>query len=197
MKKISKALCFILIMCLFASLPLTAYADETPAAADASAQEATGDLKEYSDYAGKYIVVDADMAKTGIDISAYITNERNTILVWSGATKKRAASAVQTIKLAARQSLADQTLKASNGKLKLDKKYEVYNADKDKWGALPKIDDSCELLIRLKATAKGGKETDSSYAASEPATLVITFGEYDRKKGESGITSAQIVAQLQ
>ena len=166
------------------------YFDDTPSA---SAEKATGELKAYSDLAGKYIIVDEEMAKNGIDISAYITNERNTIMVWSGATSKKASTAAQTIVLAARQEIAEEELSPSGGKLKLDKKYEVYDEAKDKWGSLPKVEASCELKIRLKATAKGGAESDSTYAASNTATLAITYGEYEAGKDKLGIKAADIV----
>ena len=56
---------------------------------------------------------------------------------------------------------------------------------------MPKVTETCELKIRLKATAKGGAESDSTFAASEAATLKITFGEYE--EGKQGITAAEIV----
>ena len=149
--------------------------------------------KNYSDYAGKYIVVDEAMAKSGIDISGYITDTRNTIMVWTAATEKKASTVAQVIKLAKRDSIKADKLTASGGKLKLDKKYEVYDEAKGKWGGLPKITESCELKIRLKATAKGGSESDSSYAASNSGTLKITYDVIDTEKNKSGITSAEIV----
>ena len=153
----------------------------------------TGTPANYSEMDGRYIVIDEETAKAGLDISKYITNIRNTILVWSAATKKKAATDKQTIELAKRQDIEDAVLNPSNGKLKLDKKYEVWDESKEKWGSLPSVSESCELKIRLKATAKGGKESDSTFAASRTATLKITYGTVNAAKGKDGITAAAIV----
>ena len=148
----------------------------------------------YDDYAGKICkVTTADQAKTGVKIGPYLTNARNTVIIWSEATAKKPASALQTIELAARAETEAKTLTVSKGKLTLPKTYEVYDAEKGKWGSLPKITESCELKIRVKATAKGGKESDTTYAAGEIATLKITYGVYDTAKDKSGITAAEII----
>ena len=60
---------------------------------------------------------------------------------------------------------------------------------------MPTVTASCELKVRLKATAKGGKEDGSSFAASDDAILKITYGVYDAEKNKSGITAAQIVTE--
>ncbi len=164
------------------------YFGETP---DSEATELGPEPKTFNDYAGKFIEIDSETSKKGLDISAYITDSRNTMLVWVGATQKKAATEAATVKLAARARIAAEKLDVSKGKLKLDKKYEVYNEDKQKWGSMPKVTETCELKIRLKATAKGGAESDSTFAASEAATLRITFGEYE--EGKQGITAAEIV----
>ena len=149
--------------------------------------------KKYSDYSGKYIVVDEALAKTGIDLSGYITDTRNTIMVWTAVTEKKASTPAQVIKLAKRDSIKAEKLTVTGGKFKLDKKYEVYIEAKGKWGGLPKISESCELKIRLKATAKGGAESDSSYAASNTGFLKISYDVIDANKNKSGITAAEIV----
>ena len=109
------------------------------------------------------------------------------------ATAKKPASKPQVIELAARAPVGTDGVTVSNGKLTLDKKYEVYNEAKDKWGSCPKITESCELTIRLKATAKGGKESAGTFAASSFATLSVTYGVYDEEKNKEGVITAQIV----
>ncbi len=150
----------------------------------------------YDDYEGRIIHIDSkDAAKNGVSLSCYLTGTRNTVLIWTNATAKKPASAVQEIKLAARATIDAQILTVSKGKATLDKKYEVYDEVKKKWGSLPKVTSSCELKIRLKATAKGGKEDDSSFAASDWATLKINYGVWDADKKKSGITAAEIVTE--
>lgn len=149
--------------------------------------------KTYEDYEGKSVVVDKDIAKAGIDVSPYISEFPMTILVWTHATEKKPASAPQTIELAARGDIDAATLTVSKGKLSLDKKYEVYNEEKGKWGSMPKVTESCELKIRLKSTAKVGKTSTTGSAASATAVLAITYGVVDASKGTEGITAAEIV----
>ena len=147
----------------------------------------------YEDYEGK-IIAAGDSAKV-VDISPYLTGTRNTVIIWSAASAKGPASSQQIIKLAARAPITEVNLKPSGGKLKLDKKYEVYDPESGKWGGIPKISAAgeYEYKIRIKATAKGGKESDTTYAAGVSATLKITYGEYDTTKHKSGITAASIV----
>lgn len=161
--------------------------------ASVNAAELAENAKTYDDYAGKiYKVTTAEQAKAGVSIAAYITDTRNTILIWNAATAKKPASKAQELVLPARAAIEATALTVSGGKFKLDKKYEVYDADKGKWGGLPKITQGCELKIRLKATAKSGKESDTTFAASASATLKITWGEYDTSKHKEGITAAEI-----
>ncbi len=136
-----------------------------------------------------------EAAKAGVDISESLTEgSRTSIKVWIGASAKKAATAVQTIEAAARAAapVSGTALTVTDGKFKLDKKYEVYNEAKQKWGGLPKITSSCILKLRVKADAKGGKESDSTYAASAPVNLVITFGLVDEDKNKQGVISAVI-----
>ncbi|MCR5323429.1 MAG: hypothetical protein K6E85_09190 [Lachnospiraceae bacterium] len=170
---------------------MTVYFGDQPAAKYTEVAEGASSMY---DYEGKYIKVeDKEAAKEGIDLSSYLTTSRNTIIVWTNATAKKPASAPQIIKLAARASIDEQALKPSGGKLRLDKKYEVYDEGKDKWVSLSTVSESCELDVRLKATAKGGKESDSTYAASDTATLVITYGTIDAKSEKEGVKSAEIM----
>ena len=156
--------------------------------------ERTGNETAYTDVAGGiFKPASAEAAKAGANLAAYITQERNKLLVWMLATAKKPATKPQEIELAARAAITAESLSVTGGKLKLNKKYEVYDESKQKWGGLPKVSSSCELKIRLKATAKGGKESDSTYAASETATLKITYGVVDAAKNKQGITAAEIV----
>ncbi len=161
-------------------------------------EEISGSLTElsenaatYEDYAGK-IVKGGDSGKV-VDISAYITDTRNTVLIWTAANAKKPASAIQTIKLAARAPIAAETITCAKGKMTLDKKYEVYDPAKGKWGGAPKVTESGEYKIRLKMTVKAGKENDTTYAAGLEGTLKITYGEWDTAKHKNGITAASIV----
>ena len=169
---------------------MTVYFGET---ITSDAAELTGEPKNYDDYAGKYVVVTEDMAKNGIDISNYITDSRNTIKIWMPADGKKPATAAQTIVLPKRGTIEATTLTVSNGKLKLDNKYEVYNAETGKWGKLPAVSASGEYKIRLKATAKGGAENDTTFAASSEAKLKITYGVVNAEKNKSGVTAAEII----
>jgi len=70
---------------------------------------------------------------------------------------------------------------------------DKYNAETGKWGKLPAVSASREYKIRLKATAKGGAENDTTFAASSEAKLKITYGVVDAEKKKSGVTAAEIV----
>jgi len=155
--------------------------------------EISADAASYEDYAGKVYIADTkEKASAGVNLSAYLTGSRNKLRVWKTATAKKPASAPFIIEPAARAAIAGETLSVTGGKLKLDKKYEVYDESKQKWGGLPKVSSSCELKVRLKATAKGGKESDSTYAASETAKLVITWGVTNAEKNKQGVTEVKI-----
>lgn len=168
------------------------FGEEIPARGET--ETLSENAKTYSDFAGRIFGADsAEAPKSGLAIGPYITNTRNKIIVWTMATAKKPASKPQVIELAARAPVGADGVTVSNGKLTLDKKYEVYNEAKDKWGSCPKITESCELTIRLKATAKGGKESAGTFAASSFATLSVTYGVYDEEKNKEGVITAQIV----
>ncbi|MBP5332029.1 MAG: hypothetical protein J6Y89_09280 [Lachnospiraceae bacterium] len=113
--------------------------------------------------------------------------------IWTGATDKKPASGVQIINAAARaEAVTSGAFTLSGGKLKLGKNFEAYNTEKGKWGGLPKITSSCTIQIRIKATAKGGKESDTTYATSAPMKLVVTFGIVDENNNKSGVVSADV-----
>jgi hypothetical protein len=156
-----------------------------------SVSELTENAATYEDYAGKMVVA-GDSAKV-VDISPYITDARNTVMIWSAASSKKAASAVKTITLAARAPIAAETVTVSKGKMNLDKKYEVYYPGKNKWGGAPKPSESGEYRIRLKATVKSGQENDETFAAGLEGILKVTYGEWDTSKHKSGVTAASIV----
>ena len=140
---------------------------------------------------------DAKGAMKEIAISSYLlVKTHSKFEIWQCATAKKPASAIQVIDAAERAEVpGDGAFTLSSGKLTLNKSYEAYNSEKGKWGSLPKITGSCEVKIRLKATAKGGKESENTFAASNAVTLKITYGEYDAEKGKSGVTAAEIVVK--
>jgi hypothetical protein len=140
-------------------------------------------------------------AKTPIDISSYLqVGVQTEIKVWIAASEKKPASSVQIIPAAARAAAVTSgaiTFNASKHTVTLSKDYEVYDAEKQKWGGVPKITDAGNhtFRIRRKADAKGGKETESytAYAAGEEMNLVIVYGEYTSGKStKNGILSAEI-----
>ncbi len=134
-------------------------------------------------------------AKAGIYLSGVLlVGVRTDIRLWIGATSKKPASAIQEISTAARSEapLASEVYTLSAGKLKLKKGFEAYSEDKGKWGGLPKITDSCTILVRKAATAKGGKETDSTYAAGASMQMKVTYGVIDAEKGKQGVVSVVI-----
>ena len=135
-----------------------------------------------------------DAAKEGIDISSYLkVGERSQFKLWLAAVAKKPASAIQEISSAARgEALADEVSTLTAGKLKLKKGFEAYNEEKGKWGGLPKIDSSCTILVRKSATAKGGKESDTTYAAGPSMKMIVTYGVTDEAKGKSGVISVVI-----
>jgi hypothetical protein len=117
-----------------------------------------------------------------LDVSAHITDKRFIRIRGTG-TARRPMSAIQTIAPPDRHSLEAVVLNPSNGVLALDPKYQVYDPVRQRWAGLPRVTASAELVIRLKAA--------NGWAASEPGTLSITFGE--TAPGRTGITAAQII----
>ena len=116
------------------------------------------------------------------------------MVIWSGGTAKKPATGKQEYKLAARsEELIFGDVPVVNGKVALDKKYEVCD-DKGKWGSLPAVKSSKEFLVRVKATVKAtGKEDAAGYAASKPGILSIEYGT-DPVTGKPGVLNATITA---
>ncbi|MCL1819847.1 MAG: sortase [Oscillospiraceae bacterium] len=86
---------------------------------------------------------------------------------------------IENLQLFEPEILESEVLTPINGKLKLDKKYEVFNPVKNKWGSLPKVTANVVFEIRLK---------DSAVL---PGKLIITYDVYNGEK--SGIVAAEIV----
>ena len=138
--------------------------------------------------------VDAEKVATPVlNIGEYI-NLQNKVSFFNGATDKKPASAKQVYTFAKRAAIADTTFAPEKGKVKIDKKYEIQTGTK--WGGLKKVTSDAQFSIRIKADAKGGKEDDSTFAASEVGKLNLTWGEYDAEKKKNGIVAAALVAPL-
>lgn len=151
----------------------------------------------YGDYAGSAIIAaKPEVANRPVSLSLYLTETRNTILLWQTATSSKPASVKQTLKLAARSEITKETeLTCSKGKISAVqlKKYEIYDPSSGKWSSrLPAVSGDAMFDIRLKCTAKPGKENDSTFAAGITGTLSITWGEWDTVKNKSGIVKATI-----
>jgi len=127
-------------------------------------------------------------------VSEYISGGQN-IEIKRAATAKKPATTIQVISIINRASLSTDGVSADNGKLTLDKKYEVLNAETGKWGKAPKITGAVTLQVRLKSTAKISKGIPSGNAASLAGDLVISFGDYTDSKGKikTGINGAEII----
>ncbi len=145
--------------------------------------------------------MDKETAKAGISISAYLTEERQPITMWMAATTKKPASAKQEVSLAARAYLNNYEYTPLKGKIKLLKEagqtHEVLKDEAtNKYGTMPKVEGNTSLKVRAKATAKGGKEDDTTFAASQTGALNIAYGVYNpgEKSEKKGITSAVVVA---
>ncbi|MDR1735940.1 MAG: hypothetical protein LBR85_03615 [Oscillospiraceae bacterium] len=164
--------------------------------------EATTDDETFFTVGTVSTFTDKEKAKTGISLAATATTDAlygETLGFYTAATAKKAASAIQVYNVAPRGVLVSEALSPSKGKLKIDtKKYEVYDKVKQKWGGMPKVTAGGELQIRMKATAKGGKEDESTWAAGETRTLRYVWGVYqpnekDPSKDKKGITEAYIL----
>jgi hypothetical protein len=109
------------------------------------------------------------------------------------ATERRPATAVQVITPESRASLTTDGVTVVNGRLSLDKKYEVFNPATNKWGNVPRVTADAEFDIRLKSTARQSKGVWSGNAASATGRLRITWGVHDTARNRSGIVAAEIV----
>ena len=137
---------------------------------------------DFGGFEGKRI--DAVKSAVKLDITNYITETRNKILVWSAATASKPASAKQTIELAARKTISATSLPINVGKVKLkvtgsdnsSVQYEIYDEAKSKWStSLPtyKVATEAAFTIRLKSNAKSGAEDDNMTAGGIPAKLIV------------------------
>ena len=144
-----------------------------------------------------------DTALKGLSFSDYLGSRETEGEAWICATDKKPCSMVQEIKFAPRAPLPATALSPDNGKLKLDKEYEVWDSGKKKYGGLPKITGNKIIGgddlpgIRLKANAKvdkNGNYESGTFAASYDARLEITWGVLDETaaKKKNGVLTAKI-----
>jgi hypothetical protein len=97
-----------------------------------------------------------------------------TIRMWTSATDKKPASALQEYKLAVRANLEPQMIVAESGKVNWPSTLEVFI--NSKWGKLSKVTQSVTLekAVRVRATARGtGLDDSSQFAASKAVDLTI------------------------
>ncbi|MDR0310682.1 MAG: hypothetical protein LBJ21_03745, partial [Acidobacteriota bacterium] len=143
------------------------------------------------------IVYNKDHAKVGHPLVPATGPELygETLALWTAATQKKAATAPQFYEIA-RRAIMPEVIQPTftNTTVKINTKtYEVYNKDKKTWGtSVPKPSANTTLEIRAKATAKAGKENNTTFAASKAGTLVITWGEVDTEKKTMGVVDAYI-----
>ncbi len=159
--------------------------------------------RSVTDYLGKVFDNNSDKP-VKLLLTAYITDERNTIIVWKKATTTKPASAHQVIRLAARGPVADEntsfTVKNGALKFKIDKtlSYTYYEASTNNWKSVPpKITTNTILTIRAKNTAKGGKENDTQHATGYESYLVLEYGVANAKTGKKGVVSARAFTTME
>lgn len=156
--------------------------------------------------ASNVTIYNKEQAKEGRLLTVRDTKNRvikddygKTLAIWTAATQKKPATTPQYYTPAARAFMDESvqpTFTASTVKIDT-KKYEVLNPDKGTYAtSVPKTTASKKYSIRMKATAKAGKETSSTYAPSLDGTLVVTWGVLDpsKDKEKSGIIDAFIEA---
>lgn len=153
----------------------------------------------YEDFAGSALIaVSKEEAKKAINLSNYITTERNTIILWQTATATKPASAKLTILMAPRGVITSKSPQPtiSAGKMKVPNVYQVFNTKTKKWGTSIVMPTTASAIrIRLKATAKGGAETVDNYdkiATGVEGVMVVCYGVYDPTKNKKGVVSAVI-----
>lgn len=162
--------------------------------------------KSYDDFSGKMLLKAASgstAVKRGIDILGYISgpadapDAKNTICIWQAATSRKPASVALIIELAKRAPAptdAAEIVRISNGKAKLLSGYELYSESDGKWvsSISSKIASGASFTVRKKATAKGGQEKDSTFAAGVSVTLVLEYGVINEETGKEGFTGASL-----
>ncbi|MCL2030064.1 MAG: hypothetical protein FWG93_00815, partial [Oscillospiraceae bacterium] len=123
-----------------------------------------------------------------------------TLAIWVAATPKKPATAPQFIHTAWRAIMPEVNQPTfTNTAVRLDTKtYEVERPDKPgTWTTSvvrPTRAGTVEYNIRAKATAKAGRENSTTFAASEPGKLVLTWGIVNEERNTMGYTDAYIVA---
>ncbi|MCQ2567958.1 MAG: hypothetical protein MJ127_06135 [Mogibacterium sp.] len=153
----------------------------------------------YEDYAGTAIVNSWDLGvKKAITIAPYLTGERNTIILWQNATRKKPASALQTIKLEARYVISEDNIKpieVKSGKVKLPEGFVIVSENGNMIKSVPSVSASEVFEICYKADAKGGKETEdgSTYATSNSAYMAVFYGTYKSgTRDRNGVEKSEI-----
>lgn len=151
------------------------------------------------------ISTNQDLKSKGINISGYLTGDRNTVLVWTKANDKKPASTTAEIKLAKRRAIdssveslvtIDDKGKAIIAKLGPDnQKFSLEIKITDKKGkvswktSIPMVAKTdlvtaagidyqiAESIyeIRVKCDAKGGKEDDNTSASGISRFVLVTY----------------------
>ncbi|MDR1735939.1 MAG: hypothetical protein LBR85_03610, partial [Oscillospiraceae bacterium] len=159
-----------------------------------------GNLTELveNDTASTVVSYDKESAKTGYVLDDKKTADKygQTLSIWIGATMKKAATKPLEYNVAARSVMNEKQPTFTASKVSIDTKvFEVYNETKGTWSTtVPKVTEDTTFQIRAKATAKGGKESASTFAASDPGELYVEYGIVDEDKDKSGYTNAYILA---
>lgn len=149
-------------------------------------------VADNSIYTRSIPVFNKDTAKAGVPMR-YVDTYGNSLTLYGrkiavrvAATAKKPASTVQVITIEEESRLYQVDFRPSftKGKLKLDKKYEVFDPAKDKWGKAPK--EPGTYLVRIKNTAKYSPKTDKTMGVTVSKPLQVTFksGSFNPKKPE-------------
>lgn len=151
------------------------------------------EITSISDLEGTILInCSAQTASKGVNLTKYITETRNGLLVWQPATDRKPASAVSALQTAARRSIdSRQSVTVSaTGRIDLAAEYEAFC--NNKWIRALRISGNTTniLPVRIKGTAKGGKDGEGKYAPGVPGTLVLYYGTL--ANGKNGCTGAVI-----
>lgn len=171
--------------------------------AEVVSDAALADEYDFGAFEGKKI--DATAKAVKVDITEYVTETRNKIIIWTAAKVSKPASSKQVITLAQRKTITETSIPVVNNGIKLKvtqgettTQYEIYDTAKKKWvTSVPacKVATEAAFTIRLKSNAKGGAESDEMTAAGVPAQLVITYGNVNTTgKEKIGVLKAEIIA---
>ncbi len=137
-----------------------------------------------------YVYKNADK---GVSIAGLLNDADPTICLWLPATITKPASEMCEYKLAPRAEAISQSLEIKNGRIVFPNTMEFRNPLTWKWGGLPAIGASTEVVasVRLKATAKAtGVDDREGVSAGLLSDLIVKVGTLDN--GKPGIISATL-----